>query len=76
MALLLGVWKTGFPEIFHSFVRITPACFDTLPSAIADDSVFSNNSINEQMPLIEQIATMLIRFGHNSNGASIQKIAL
>ncbi|KIP12161.1 hypothetical protein PHLGIDRAFT_57966, partial [Phlebiopsis gigantea 11061_1 CR5-6] len=76
MALLLGVWKEEFPDIFRSFVRVTPACFDSLLHAIQPDPIFHNNSNNEQMPLSEQLAIALIRFGHYGNGASVRKIAL
>ncbi|CAA7257434.1 unnamed protein product [Cyclocybe aegerita] len=64
------------PEIFRSYLRITPACFDDLVSAIEDDEVFSNNSQNDQMPVTEQVAIALYHFGHYGNAASCMKVAL
>lgn len=76
MALLLGVWKMQHPDIFRTFVRISPACFDTLLDTIQGDPIFHNNSINEQMPVAEQLAIALIRFGHFGNAAAVRKLAL
>ncbi|KAI5884958.1 uncharacterized protein SCHCODRAFT_02673958 [Schizophyllum commune H4-8] len=72
--LLLGL--KDHPSIFRSYVRVTPACFDALVSALKDDPVFYNNSRNEQMPLEHQLAIALYCFGHYSNAASNMKIAL
>lgn len=76
MALLLTDYKTTRPEIFRSYVRIWPECFDTLLAAIKDDPVFHNNSQNEQHPVEEQLAIALYRFGHFGNGATTLKVAL
>ncbi|CAA7264516.1 unnamed protein product [Cyclocybe aegerita] len=76
LRLLLDDHKINHPEIFRSYLRITPACFDDLVSAIEDDEVFSNNSQNDQMPVAEQVAIALYRFGHYGNAASCMKVAL
>jgi hypothetical protein len=76
MKLLLEHWKTEYPDIFRSYVRISPDCFDALLAAIKDEDVFHNNSQNEQMPVAEQLAIALYRFGHFGNAASITKTAL
>jgi hypothetical protein len=76
MRLLLDDYKYNRPEIFRSYLRITPECFDDLVIAIADDEVFHSNSNNPQMPVEEQVAITLYRFGHYGNSASTMKIAL
>jgi hypothetical protein len=75
MDLLLNRWKTDFPEIFRSYLRVTPECFDDLFEALRNDPVFQNQSQNEQMPVNEQLAIALYRFGHFGNSASITKTA-
>jgi hypothetical protein len=74
--LLLTEWKVSRPEIFRSYLRINPACFDDLVAVIQDDEVFQNNSNNPQMPVAEQLAIALFRFGHYGNATSTLKVAL
>jgi hypothetical protein len=74
--LLLRDWKINRPDIFRSYLRITPSCFDHLVLAIRDDEVFCNNSNNPQMPVEEQLAIALYRFGHYGNAVSMLKVAL
>lgn len=76
LRLLLSDWKVSRPEIFRSYLRITPACFDDLITAIKDDAVFHNDSNNSQMPVEEQLAIVLFQFGHYGNAASTMKVAL
>ncbi|KDR81304.1 hypothetical protein GALMADRAFT_60427 [Galerina marginata CBS 339.88] len=76
MQFLLGDYKDRFPHIFRSYLRIDPDCFDSLVDAIHDDDIFHNNSNNSQMPVDEQVAIALYRFGHYGNAASIMKVAL
>jgi hypothetical protein len=76
LKLLLTEWKVNRPEIFRSYLRIDPACFDALVDVIQDDEVFHNNSNNPQMPVDEQLAIALFRFGHYGNAASTMKVAL
>lgn len=74
--LLLDEWKQTRPEIFRSYMRMTPACFDHLVETIHSHPVFHNHSSNEQMPVEWQVAITLYRFGHYSNAASIMKTGL
>ena len=74
--LLLTEWKVSRPEIFRSYLHINPACFDDLVAVIQDDEVFQNNSNNPQMPVAEQLAIALFRFGHYGNATSTLKVAL
>ncbi|KAL7283097.1 hypothetical protein ACG7TL_002522 [Trametes sanguinea] len=74
--LLLGEWKASRPEIFRSYLRLTPECFDALVEAIRDNSIFRNRSNNHQAPVAVQAAIALYRFGHYGNAASVMKVAL
>ena len=76
LQLLLTDWKFNQPEIFRSFLRITPQCFDDLVTTLQDDPIFRNNSNNLQTPVNEQVAIALYRFGHYGNAASQMKVAL
>jgi hypothetical protein len=76
LRLLLDNYKYSHPEIFHSYLQINPDCFDNLVTTIQDDEVFHNNSNNSQMPVEEQVAIALYRFGHYGNAASSMKVAL
>jgi hypothetical protein len=74
---LLHNYRHHRPNIFRSYTRITPAAFDALLDAIKDDPVFqSGNSNNRQMPVEEQLAIALYRFGHYGNAAGQMKTAL
>lgn len=74
--LLLNDWINTAPDIFRTHVRVTPECFRALLAALEDDPVFHNQSQNEQMPVAEQLAITLYRFGHYGNAASTLKVAL
>ena|ERR1700675_279188 len=74
--LLLTDYKSNRPEIFRSYCRIDPNCFDDLVNILRDDEVFHNSSNNTQMPVGEQVAIALYRFGHFGNAASTMKVAL
>ena len=76
LRLLLEDYKINWPEIFRSYLRITPDCFDDLVSIIKDDDIFLNNSNNEQMGVKHQVAIALYRFGHYGNAVNIVKVAL
>ena len=76
LKLLLTDWKVNWPEIFQSYLHITPQCFDDLVTTIQDDPIFHNNSQNSQMLVAEQVAIALYRFGHHGNAASQMKVAL
>lgn len=74
--LLLNDYKVNYPLIFRNYLSINPACFDALVEAIRDDEIFHNNSNNSQMPIEQQVAIALFRFGHYGNAASTMKVAL
>ncbi|KIJ93235.1 hypothetical protein K443DRAFT_125668 [Laccaria amethystina LaAM-08-1] len=74
--MLLTQYKTGFPDIFCSYLRITPECFDSLLESIQHHEAFQNNSNNPHMPIERQLAIELYRFGHFGNGLSTLKVAL
>ncbi|KAF9016344.1 hypothetical protein BDZ89DRAFT_961982 [Hymenopellis radicata] len=74
--LLLTDWKFNRPEIFRSFVRMSPDAFDSLLDTIRHHEAFHNNSNHEQMPVERQLAITLYRFGHFGNAASQLKVAL
>ncbi|TFK59784.1 hypothetical protein BDN72DRAFT_780272 [Pluteus cervinus] len=74
--LLFYDWKFNSPEIFRSYLRMTPACFDKLVESISSHPVFHNASSNLQMPVDQQLAIALFRFGHYGNAASTVKVAL
>lgn len=76
LRMLLGVYKEQFPDIFRTYLRIQPACFDRLVSLLETDPAFHSESNNEQMPVEEQIAIALYRFEHYGNAASTKKVAL
>lgn len=76
LRLLLTDWKFNQPDIFRSFLRITPQCFDDLVTTIQDDPIFHNESNNSQTPVNEQVAIALYQFGHYGNAASQMKVAL
>ncbi|THV02630.1 hypothetical protein K435DRAFT_579228, partial [Dendrothele bispora CBS 962.96] len=71
--LLLHTYKLERPEIFRSFVRMTPKAFDSLVSAIENDEVFTRG---DQTPVEYQLAVALYRLGHYGNAASTVKVAL
>lgn len=76
LQLLLDEHRKHFPDIFHSYTRITPECFDNLVDSIKNHPVFHNNSNNQQMPVEEQVAIALYWFGHYGNAASTMKVSL
>lgn len=76
MNLVLNNYKHDRPEIFKSYVRMTPACFDDLVSTLRDHEVFQNHSNNPQLPIEQQLLIALYRFGHYGNAASTMKVAL
>ncbi|KAJ7132028.1 hypothetical protein C8R44DRAFT_612118 [Mycena epipterygia] len=72
---ILGRLKDTWPDLFRQDLRISPFTFDQLVKKIADDPVFANNSSNVQMPVEDQLAIVLFRFGHSGNAAGLQKVA-
>ncbi|KAG1805224.1 uncharacterized protein BJ212DRAFT_1544182 [Suillus subaureus] len=76
LTLLLTDWKLNHPEIFCSYVRMSPESFNALLAAIQDDPIFQNNLQNTQDPIDRQLAVALFRFGHYGNAATVTKVAL
>ena len=74
--MLLIQYKTGFLDIFCSYLCIMPECFDSLLESIQHHKAFQNNSNNPQMPVERQLAIALYRFSHFGNGLSTLKVAL
>ncbi|KAJ7219519.1 hypothetical protein GGX14DRAFT_560601 [Mycena pura] len=72
---VLTTFKSGRPDHFRQALRIGPETFDALLITIQQDSVFANNSNNAQLPVDQQLAVALYRFGHDGNGASLQSVA-
>jgi hypothetical protein len=66
----LDVLKAERPDLFREILRVTPYTFDKLHEKIKNDPIFFNNSNNPQIPVEEQLAITLYRFGHDGNAAS------
>ncbi|KAF8190954.1 hypothetical protein K438DRAFT_1591459, partial [Mycena galopus ATCC 62051] len=56
-------------------LRVSPQTFDKLVAALEDDPIFFNNSNHAQLPVDQQVAVALYRFGHDGNAASMQGVA-
>ncbi len=67
--------KHSRPDKFREQLRVSPYTFDRVVARLASDLVFHNESDYAQMPVEEQVAITLYRFGHYGNGASLQEIA-
>ncbi|KAL6301143.1 hypothetical protein BKA93DRAFT_739202 [Sparassis latifolia] len=72
---VLTVLKPRRPDLFREELRVSPATFDRIVTEIEQDPVFYNNSQNPQMPVDEQLAILLWRFGHDGNAAGLQQVA-
>ncbi len=72
---ILHAYKNTRPDKFREQLRVTPTTFDRLVARLQADPVFANNSDNAQMPVEEQVAIALYRFGHYGNAASLQEVA-
>lgn len=71
----LNVLKDRRPDLFRRDLRVTPTVFDALTERIQDDTTFTNDSQNEQIPVTHQLAITLFRFGHSGNAASQARVA-
>lgn len=74
--LLLTDWNFSRPEIFQSYLWVTPTTFDDILAAIEDDKVFQNDSPNKQEAVERQLVIALFHFGHYENAASTMKVVL
>ncbi|KAJ7346272.1 hypothetical protein DFH08DRAFT_701535 [Mycena albidolilacea] len=72
---VLTALKAGRADHFRQSLRVSPLTFDKLVSALEDDPIFFNNSNSPQLPVDEQVAVALYRFGHDGNAASMQAVA-
>ncbi|TFK61840.1 hypothetical protein BDN72DRAFT_933980 [Pluteus cervinus] len=72
---VLHALKNSRADHFRQALRVTPLTFDALVAAIEDDPIFHNHSGNGQLPVEEQLAILLYRFGHDGNAAGLQGIA-
>ncbi|KAJ6568487.1 hypothetical protein B0H19DRAFT_938713 [Mycena capillaripes] len=75
MCHVLTELKDTRPDLFREELRVSPATFDKLFERILGDDVFTNDSRNAQMPVEDQLAITLFRFGHSGNAAGLQKVA-
>ncbi|KAG2363422.1 hypothetical protein BDR07DRAFT_1282304, partial [Suillus spraguei] len=60
------------PDKFRESLRVSSYTFNQICTKLASDTVFTNNSPNEQIPLADQLAVALYRFGHDGDGVSMQ----
>jgi hypothetical protein len=72
---VLGVMKDTCPDLFRQELCMSHTTIDRLVKKLADDPVFVNGSNNAQMPVKDQLAITLFRFGHSGNAAGLQKVA-
>ncbi|KAF8584918.1 hypothetical protein K439DRAFT_1616396 [Ramaria rubella] len=76
LSLTLFRYKAEHLALFQSLLRVTPSTFDALLLKIQDHPVFQSNSDKQQIPVNQQLAVILYRFGHHGNAASMQKVGL
>ena len=73
--LVLVLYKEDDHKRFRQNLRVNPETFDELITRIEDDPIFVSDGPQNQMPLNEQLAIALFRFGHHGNAASVESIA-
>ncbi|KAF5346002.1 hypothetical protein D9758_013848 [Tetrapyrgos nigripes] len=59
---------------FRQCLRVSPYTFDRLVERIQNDTIFTNHSSNGQMPVADQLAIALYRFGHYGNAAGLDAV--
>ncbi|KAG6839434.1 hypothetical protein C0991_002588 [Blastosporella zonata] len=72
---VLNVLKQQHPDHFRQELHVSPYTFDSLVTSIIGNTVFANNSQNEQIPVEEQLAIYLYHLGHFGNAAGLDKVA-
>ena len=72
---VLDVLRVHHAARFREYLRVSPFTFDKICKRIQLDPVFLNQSQNDQIPVQDQLAIVLFRFGHDGNGASMQVVA-
>ncbi|KAF8998415.1 hypothetical protein BDQ17DRAFT_1428502 [Cyathus striatus] len=73
--LILVLFKECDSKRFRKNLRVDPATFDSLLEKIRYNPIFVSSGPNEQIPVEEQLAIALYRFGHFGNAASVEAIA-
>lgn len=73
--LVLVLYKEDDHKRFRQNLRVNPETFDELIKRIEGDPAFVSDGPQDQMPLDEQLAISLFRFGHHGNAASVEAIA-
>lgn len=73
--LVLVLYKTYDPKRFRKNLRIAPKTFDQLVQKIMNNPVFISTGSHAQIPVEEQLAIALYRFGHFGNAAAVEAIA-
>ena len=73
--LVLVLYKEDDYKRFRQNLRVNPETFDALVKRIEGDPIFMSDGPQDQMPLDEQLAITLFRFGHHGNAASVEAIA-
>lgn len=72
---VLTTLKHDRDDHFRQALRVSPRTFDALVKELENDPVFANDSNHAQLPVDQQLAVALYRFGHDGNAASIQSVA-
>ncbi|KAF6760967.1 hypothetical protein DFP72DRAFT_785787, partial [Ephemerocybe angulata] len=67
--------KRDDPYRFRRNLRVSPTTFDTLVNRIAHHPVFLSTGPQAQLPVEEQLAIALKRFGNFGSNASVEAIA-
>lgn len=67
--------KSAREDLFREQLRVTPETFDAIVEKISNDCVFQNDSQHPQMPVEQQLAIVLFRFGHDGNASGLQVVA-
>ncbi|KAJ7369144.1 hypothetical protein DFH08DRAFT_984071 [Mycena albidolilacea] len=71
----LTALKATRADHFRQQLHVSPVTFDKLVATLELGPVFFNNSNRPQLPVDQQVAGALYRFGHDGNAASIQAVA-
>lgn len=61
-------------RLFRQLTRMDKPSFFKLVEMISDHSIFSNNSLYQQAPVVLQLAVCLDRVGHEGNGACLNRL--
>ncbi|GLB38048.1 putative DDE superfamily endonuclease [Lyophyllum shimeji] len=73
--LVLVLYKEDDHKRFRQNLRVNPETFDKLLSRISQHPIFISTGPQEQLPVEEQLAITMYRFGHFGNSASVEAIA-